>query len=126
MFSRQTISTVAIPVPTLKDEQVQRLEAWLRCVLWDSVLILPPRAEGTGKPSHLSVFRVKGRLVLDSGAVKMVQAVREVFEITDAGGAEAGGGGALAGKLVLIGRGLAGLPWEESVRHGVAGSIPGT
>lgn len=47
------------------------------------------------------------------GATKMIQGVRDVFEIVDV---EGHGDDTQRGKLVLIGRGLAGLPVEESLQ----------
>ena len=57
----------------------------------------------------------------------MVQGVRDVFDITDLEkGREKGGKDTPEaakddrGKLVLIGRGLAGLPWEASLLFGLS------
>lgn len=105
------------------------MDAWLRSILWDAVLPI----EHTSNSVHDSapsfeVHRLKGRLQFGNGSVKMVQGVREVFEILDVGepSAEnirsAEGEGKLghvtnvdAGKIVLIGRGVQGLPWSDSL-----------
>ena len=61
-----------------------------------------------------------------SGAIKMVQGVREVFEIVDAKDSATRTGSASdspavattsGGKLILIGRGLAAQPWDLSLRR---------
>ncbi len=75
------------------------------------------------------IHRLKGRLRFDDGTVKMVQGVREIFEIFDckstmanrtanSNGEEAQEtrqGDNVEGKLVLIGRGLQELPWANSL-----------
>lgn len=61
---------------------------------------------------------MKGRIVLDNGREKILQGVREVFELID--GKKTGRAGDNAsisgvggiGKIVLIGRGLRGLEKE--------------
>jgi len=120
-LSSQTISTIAITVPQLSPKKLECLEGWLRKILWESRLPLP-EGEAASTPDLFSVHRVKGRLLLESGQVKMVQGVREVFDVTDLEGSPQGNkesrpnlDEAVRGKLVLIGRGVAGLAWEESL-----------
>ncbi|KAL9121247.1 MAG: hypothetical protein Q9187_002193 [Circinaria calcarea] len=119
----ESISTLSIPVPVLTDTKLLMLDVWLRELLWECNLSLPSGLTipiSTPKPL---IHRLKGRIRLDSGAVKMVQGVREVFEITDLDrGLDKGPKDTPEttkddrGKLVLIGKGLAGLPWEASLR----------
>lgn len=119
----QTISTISIQVPTLSDAQLSKFEEWLRLLLWDSTLEPP---SGTYLPAHaFAIHRTKGRILTTSGGVKMVQGVREVFEIVDlkesskkAGHASDWQDGAsiIEGKLILIGRGLADQPWDLSLK----------
>ena len=59
----------------------------------------------------------------------MVQGVREVFEVTDmdfSGSEDTETTGdapkSVQGKLVLIGRNMSGLPWEESLHSALSGS----
>lgn len=92
-------------------------------MLWEGMLDLPDKAFS---PAHIfSVHRTKGRIFMTSGGVKMVQGVREVFEIVDlkdsstrAGHAGDSQDGApiSGGKLILIGRGLADQPWDSSLK----------
>lgn len=99
------------------------LDAWLRELLWECNLGLPSGQTIPISAPKPSIHRLKGRILLDSGAVKMVQGVREVFEITDLHrGLDKGAKDTSEatkddkGKLVIIGKGLAGLPWEASLR----------
>jgi G3E family GTPase len=107
-----TISTITIPVPALADEQLDEVDRWLRSVLWD--LKLPEQAED-GK---FEVHRSKGRFVFKSGQEKLLQGVREVFEIMDASPSE--GTTPKEGKIILIGRHLVAAEFEESFRKVIA------
>ncbi|KAJ2905483.1 hypothetical protein MKZ38_005359 [Zalerion maritima] len=71
----QTISTVAVAVPPLGDGDVEAIDRWLQKLLWDSTL--------PGGTEPVEVHRLKARLVLHDGRVRMVQGVREVFDILD-------------------------------------------
>ncbi|KAK8051989.1 COBW domain-containing protein 1 [Apiospora rasikravindrae] len=98
-----TISTVAISVPSLLPGQLAKVDGWLRSVLWEGDVpgIDEKQSEG------LEVHRLKARLVFQDGQVKMVQGVREVFEIFDAPSQftpERGVETPLQGKVVIIGR----------------------
>ncbi|PTB80355.1 cobW-domain-containing protein [Trichoderma longibrachiatum ATCC 18648] len=73
-----TISTVAIPIPALRPEQLQDVDRWLRAVLWDHKL------PDTETAVEFEIHRSKGRLVFDNGDVKLLQGVREIFELIDA------------------------------------------
>lgn len=70
------------------------------------------------EPQSFEIYRLKARILLDNGSVKIVQGVREVFEISDAPEHRkaSGNGSALTdqGKLVFIGRNIAGLALEAS------------
>ncbi|KAL9054885.1 MAG: hypothetical protein Q9206_003365 [Seirophora lacunosa] len=109
-----SISTLTLQVPLLSREQLQKLESWLRSVLWESVL---PSA-GASEPvaQAFTVHRTKGRILVEDGRVLMIQGVREVFEMIDQTASEREeSNSATKGKIVLIGMGLAGLTFEESL-----------
>ena len=92
--------TVTIPLPgPLLEEDLETLENWLRALLWEGVL-LHQREESEMK--GFEVHRTKGRIVMQKGKNKIVQGVREVFEIID----DDSGKGSAEGRLVFIGRGL--------------------
>ncbi|KAK5660225.1 hypothetical protein OQA88_12759 [Cercophora sp. LCS_1] len=114
----KSISTLAIPLPVLAAEQLQDIDAWLRSVLWENLLPGAVRLDGPAFDIH----RLKGRLVLQDGSEKMVQGVRELFEIfnnpntdLEAPLEEKKG----AGKMVLIGRGLGDLDFERSLLNAI-------
>jgi G3E family GTPase len=96
-----TISTITISLPALETTQIDKLDMWLRSILWESTL------PGQTIPAF-DIHRSKGRILLKNGAVKILQGVREVFEMLDETDAAKDGGsdGTTEGKLVLIGRGL--------------------
>ncbi|KAL9104398.1 MAG: hypothetical protein Q9163_000656 [Psora crenata] len=111
-----TISTISLPFPCLVPRQLDKFETWLRSILWDMILPLPkswapvgdyslrydcPREEEYEKLKFL-VHRTKGRVSVADGTVKIVQGVREVFEIVDSKAERDDA----KGKLVLIGKGL--------------------
>ena len=104
----QTISTITIPVPVLSPDQVQKVDRWLRSVLWDCELPHFPKA------SPFETHRLKGRLVLDNGEVKMIQGVREIFEMIDSP-ERVDVNASSQGKLVVIGRHLVSDDFEKSL-----------
>ncbi|EJT77728.1 hypothetical protein GGTG_02833 [Gaeumannomyces tritici R3-111a-1] len=110
-----SISTISIPLGVLQPAQVAKVDKWLQSVLWENEL------PGTGKvqdKARFEVHRVKGRLVFSDGGAKMVQGVRELFEIFDSleeKGKEADAGMASGGKMVLIGRHLLGFDFAGSL-----------
>ncbi len=86
-----------------------------------------PRSLPEPGHSKLSIHRLKGRVVTTSGAIKMIQGVRDVFEIVDvdsgASVQEVAQEEAPSGKIVLIGRALADFPIQESLHFSLFGSI---
>ncbi|PYI08239.1 cobW-domain-containing protein [Aspergillus sclerotiicarbonarius CBS 121057] len=94
------ISTIAITTPPISPSQVSRVDTWLQSVLWDSIMPLASEVSG---PTSFDIHRLKGILVLDDGSTKIIQAVRDVFEIRDAEPAQ---DAKTQCKVVLIGRGL--------------------
>ncbi|KAG0649090.1 Cobalamin synthase W domain-containing 1 [Hyphodiscus hymeniophilus] len=114
-----TISTVAIKLPELKPNQLSNLDAWLRSVLWDSKLPHPAskKATGVAEADQFEIHRLKAKLNFSNGDIKIVQGVREIFEILDAPNANDSTPGSTKspGKIVLIGRNLQGVPFEDSL-----------
>ncbi|KAL2105674.1 hypothetical protein VUR80DRAFT_7935 [Thermomyces stellatus] len=95
-----TISTITIPLPVLSPEQVEKVDRWLRSVLWDSELPHFPNV------APFETHRLKGRLVLHTGEVKMIQGVREIFDMVDSPERVHIGDSSAQGKIVVIGRHL--------------------
>jgi hypothetical protein len=92
----------------MNEVDLAKVDKWLRGVLWEGQL----PDSSVSLDTRLEVHRLKGRIVLRDGSVKMIQGVREVFEIFDAPNSP---GQAAQGKIVIIGRGLTGLPFQESI-----------
>ncbi|KAJ7696005.1 CobW/HypB/UreG, nucleotide-binding domain-containing protein [Mycena rosella] len=97
-YELRGISSLLITVPVLSRAMLDALDEWVRTVLWEQRL--PGDASDT---QSLTVLRCKGLFVLDSGAQYVLQGVRNMYEIAEAGDAL---GVPDAGKLVLIGTGL--------------------
>lgn len=107
-----TISTVTVDVPRLAPEQLKQIDRWLRSVLWEGEV--PGEAASSTTP--VEIHRLKARLVFKNGDVKMVQGVREVFEIFDADQSSLQKEDPKqTGKIVLIGRGVKELNFERSL-----------
>ncbi|KAI1105848.1 cobW-domain-containing protein [Jackrogersella minutella] len=107
-----TISTVSVSVPLLAPEQLKQVDKWLRSLLWESQV----PGEKTNPDAPLEIHRLKSRLIFKNGDVKMVQGVREVFEIFDGEQiCNESNGLPQTGKIVLIGRGVQGINFERSL-----------
>lgn len=91
-----TISTIAFPLPSFDVQKLYTIENWLQSLLWND-----------GRERDFEVYRVKGFIPLTDGSAKIVQGVREIFEIVDAKDVRAGP--EAQGKIVIIGRGLESL-----------------
>jgi len=123
------------------------LDAWLRSVLWNSILPGTNSEKILESPNqNFEIHRLKARIPLSNGCVKFVQGVREIFEILDAPQDNVGCNSQLrswtmsrpqymnfaesnyqddssaeskpptTGKIVLIGKHIAGLPFDDSYR----------
>jgi G3E family GTPase len=112
----QTISTISIPLPSLDSSQVEAVDEWLRLVLWE--YLLPGQTLPRNGPLF-EIHRLKGRLVLKDGGQKMIQGVRELFDIIDnpsSGTSEPG-----QGKMILIGRHLEKFDFQRSLLAAIEG-----
>lgn len=89
------------------------VDRWLRRVLWENELP-DDTAEHT---SPFEIHRLKGRLALEDGKTKIIQGVRELFEIFDAPASGEGKaeGASQTGKIVLIGRHVTNFDFEKSL-----------
>ncbi|KAJ7164616.1 CobW/HypB/UreG, nucleotide-binding domain-containing protein [Mycena crocata] len=113
-YELRGISSLLVSVPVLSRARLDKLDEWVRTVLWEGRLP-GGGAEGlSGTDTEaksgnadvkvpLTILRCKGLFVLDSGAQYVLQGVRNMYEIAEAGDAL---GVPDAGKLVLIGTGL--------------------
>ncbi|KAK3323437.1 CobW/HypB/UreG, nucleotide-binding domain-containing protein [Cercophora scortea] len=111
----KTISTISISVPSLTTEHIKAVDAWLRSVLWENTL---SGHSEDGGPKY-EIHRLKGRLLLEDGSEKMVQGVREIFEIFENPIESSSPGVQGSGKLVLIGRHLADFDFQKSLHDAI-------
>lgn len=108
---------MTIKVPPLKEEQLSKLDAWLRSILWDSKLpdSSTEPATTSSEQSPFEIYRLKARLPMSDGTIKIVQGVRDVFEVKDAlDQIQQTQPGLEEGKIVVIGRDMANLGLERS------------
>jgi G3E family GTPase len=115
-----TISTITLTLPPLSSSSIPNLDAWLRSILWESTL--PPISASKAEDSisnSFEIHRLKGLIYLTNRPnTKIIQGVREVFEIVDGQTPSQAPEGSIS-KIVLIGRGLSGsgLDWQGSVER---------
>lgn len=97
------IGTVTVTFPVVSEADLKGpLDSWLRSVLWEGQVPDHPEVSGW------EVFRTKGRIAFQDGRVRMLQGVREIFELGDAEAMGEDDGMLGRGKIVFIGRNLAG------------------
>jgi G3E family GTPase len=94
-----SISTISFPLPPFDAQKLYLLENWLQNLLWD---------DGTNKKKEYEIHRLKGFIPITDGSARIVQGVREIFDIIDVEGGKTEGHD--EGKIVLIGRGLENIP----------------
>lgn len=103
---------------------VPQVDSWLQSVLWESTLP-PPDSSPELQVGNFEIHRLKGILRLEDGSSKIIQAVRDVFEIKDSEPTQSDNGKQLPVqcKIVLIGRGLGPTvdPWRDSFESFVRG-----
>ena len=109
-----TISTLTLALPPFDPQKLPLLESWLEAILWEAE---DNQADQTRK---YEIHRTKGLIPLLDGTIRVVQGVREIFEIIEPPKPSDGDASASAsasddetpkeGKLVFIGRNLDLLP----------------
>ncbi|KAK8159862.1 CobW/HypB/UreG [Phyllosticta citrichinensis] len=123
-----TIATISIPIPPLSAAGLDALDAWLRSVLWDETLPAAAAAATDGPSPKFEIHRTKGRVPMADGGsapLKLIQGVREVFEILDAKDSpgDAAPASQSGGKIVLIGRGVDAEVFGRSLRRALGVSV---
>jgi G3E family GTPase len=100
-----SIATITLDVPVLEKDAVVEVDAWLRALLWENRLL-----GREDLPATWEIHRIKGRIIFEDGSVKMLQGVREIFELIDASSTSTNDASAdnqaATGKIVLIGRNI--------------------
>ncbi|ETI27380.1 hypothetical protein G647_09570 [Cladophialophora carrionii CBS 160.54] len=93
-----TISTLTIPLPPFDPQKLPLLVGWLETILWDA------EERQKGRSTRYEVHRTKGLVRCTDGSSRVVQGVREIFELIEVPPtADAEKAGA-EGKIVFIGR----------------------
>ena len=102
----------------MTSKQVEGVDEWLRSVLWE--YLLPGETSPNSGPPF-EIHRVKGRLVLEDDGQKIIQGVRELFDIIDnpsSGTSEPGDG-----KVILIGRHLDKYDFQRSLLESIGAKV---
>jgi len=106
-YEMQGISSLQVNCPILSSAQFDKLDEWIRNVLWENEL---PGSQNMDSSPRLEVLRCKGIFTVESGEIFVLQGVRNMYEIAPVKtGADIGV--PELGKLVFIGKGL-----NDSVR----------
>jgi len=94
------IGTVTMELKALDEPRLQRLDSWLRSVLWNREL------PGHEQSAEWEIHRAKGRIPMTDNRVKVLQGVRETFELIDVVASSSPSNAAEVGKIVFIGRNI--------------------
>lgn len=106
------IGTVTLDIPPLSNAQVDELDKWLQSALWEGKL---PQSEAK---ISWDIHRIKGRIPLVDGRLKVLQGVREIFEMLDASDtASKFDFSQTGGKIVLIGRNVSNQDNTASIQE---------
>jgi G3E family GTPase len=105
-YEARGISSMQITCPTFTPLHLDRLDEWIRTVLWENQL-----PHGQVVDHELRVLRCKGLFTMQSGEQYVLQGVQNLYEISQVERANVTGVPE-PGKLVLIGKGL-----DITVRH---------
>jgi len=99
-YESRRISSLQVACPVLSPCQFDKLDEWIRTVLWENRL-----PYGNAVNYELRVLRCKGMFTTDSGKHYVLQGVQNLYEISQVDGEDVTGVPEV-GKLVLIGKGL--------------------
>ncbi|KAL5524508.1 hypothetical protein ACEPAF_9648 [Sanghuangporus sanghuang] len=110
------ITSIQVKCRRLSAAQVERLDEWIRSVLWEGLL---PLVSTNSIDNHkVEVLRCKGSFSTDDGEQYVLQGVRSMYEMTLVDGKSELGVPEL-GKLVFIGKGL-GETAKESLLQAIS------
>lgn len=99
-YESRGISSLQVSCPVLSAEKLEKLDEWIRTVLWENHLPKNPHND-----QDLQILRCKGLFTAASGEQYVLQGVQNLYEISRMDG-KAVTGFPQSGKLVLIGKGL--------------------
>ena len=97
-------------------DEVAVVDAWLRSLLWRT------EVPGLQNTAEFEIHRLKGRLLLENGEQKIIQGVREIYEIIDSPECDT----TLLGKVVMIGRHIGGIDFAASLQSTLGSSKSAT
>ncbi|KAI2290945.1 hypothetical protein LOZ03_003731 [Ophidiomyces ophidiicola] len=105
-----SISTLAFTIPDIPESKLTVVDEWLRSIMWDQRLPSPSnvKTEENSTP-EFELHRLKAIIRLTDGITRIVQGVRDIFEISVADRETPPS--VDSSKFVLIGRGL-GKDWD--------------
>lgn len=102
-YELRGISSVKITCPALTERQLEKLDEWIRSVLWEKAV---PSGASLDN-SEILVLRCKGVFTTVGGDRYVLQGVRELYEVSKVEETVSDVEGLPAeGKIVLIGKGL--------------------
>lgn len=104
-YELRGISSLQVQCPALTPSQLEKLDEWIRTVLWEN------RLPSGSAPKELRILRCKGLFTMQSGEQYVLQGVQNLYEISKMDLKDVTGVPEV-GKLVLIGKGL-----DSSVRY---------
>lgn len=99
-YEARGISSLQVVCPVLLPGQLDKLDEWIRTVLWENRL-----PHDIANTEQLQVLRCKGLFTTQSGEQYVLQGVQNLYEISQVD-AKYVTGVPESGKLVLIGKGL--------------------
>lgn len=96
-----TISTLSLPIPPFDPQKLYFLEGWIQSILWEHL----------EKAGRYEIHRMKGWIQMTDGTARVVQGVREIFEIIEVDWDKmTPADRKREGRIVLIGRHLDQVP----------------
>ncbi|PIA93722.1 hypotheticalsprotein [Cercospora beticola] len=113
------IGTLSLNVPVLDDQGLKALDSWLQSVLWESRLPETKDADEEVSKTSWEIHRSKGRIPLSNGTIKLLQGVREIFDLID-GPVDTASTADQSGRLVFIGRNIGGDQWQASFQRSLS------
>jgi G3E family GTPase len=110
-YTAKGISSLQISCPPLDSPaRLNKLDEWIRTLLWENRLLDHTKVENEGDPSSLQILRCKGIFRMHSGEEYVLQGVRNIYDLHEAGFNN--GASSEMGKVVFIGKGL-----DENVKQ---------
>lgn len=101
-YEARGISSLQVTCPALTPAHLEKLDEWIRTVLWENRI---PGSSSSMEGDTLQILRCKGLFTTVAGVKYVLQGVQNLYEISKIDDGDAMGIPE-TGKLVLIGKGL--------------------